>query len=238
MRSPNFSYRTGQQSGVFGWPPTPSTNLVSWWHPPALLDHLLNLRIDIRPGLDNILDSELLEAPGLLNVRKGSVQVLELNLHTGLGGLGVLDGLGLELVDGLELLGDVLLDGLEGLEAGLNLVDDGLVLQDGAVVGEVNLGGLLLEEGEAAASILVALLEGLEGGGGRALKAEGGGDFGPFDLERSASLQMDGLVRPKMLRRVFTHCGGGHCDGAGKRMGLGVRFFVLCSGFREMMMVV
>jgi hypothetical protein len=51
--------------------------------------------------------------------------------------------------------------GLEGAEVLLNLVDDGLVLQDRAVVREVDLGGLFGELLDATAGIFIALLEGL-----------------------------------------------------------------------------
>ena len=43
-------------------------------------------------------------------------------------------------------------------------IDNSLVLEDGAVVSEVDGGWLLLESRELAAGILVALLEGVEGG--------------------------------------------------------------------------
>jgi len=71
----------------------------------------------------------------------------------------------------------------------LNLVNNGLVLQNRTVVCEVDFGGLLGELGYSATGILVALLEGLEGGGGLAAKTEGGGDFNPVELERCTSLE-------------------------------------------------
>jgi len=133
-------------------------------------------------------DSELLERSGLLNVLQGLLKVLELQVDLLLGGLGVLDGLDLECLDGLELTVQVIGGGLEGLEALLDLVDDGLVLENGAVLGEVDLGGLLLEELELAAGILVALLEGLEAGDRLATEAERCGDFSPVELKSCASL--------------------------------------------------
>lgn len=42
--------------------------------------------------------------------------------------------------------------------------------------------GLRLEEVDAAAGVVIALLEGLEGGGGLAFQTEGGGDFGPVEF--------------------------------------------------------
>jgi hypothetical protein len=71
----------------------------------------------------------------------------------------------------------------------LNLVNNGLVLQNRTVVCEVDFGGLLGELGYSATGILVALLEGLEGGDGLAAKTEGGGDFNPVELERCTSLE-------------------------------------------------
>lgn len=73
----------------------------------------------------------------------------------------------------------------------LNLVDDGLVLEDAAVVREVYLLWLLGEDGDAAAGILIALLKGKEGGGGLASESKGGGDCGPVELECCASLKRE-----------------------------------------------
>lgn len=129
-------------------------------------------------------DSEILERPGLLDVLERLVEVLELHVHLVLSRLGVLHGLDLEGLNGLELPVDVVRGGLEGGEALLDLVDDGLVLQHGAVVREVNLGGLLLEGLELAAGVVIALLEGVERGDGLAAEAERGGDLRPVELER------------------------------------------------------
>lgn len=70
--------------------------------------------------------------------------------------------LGLESVKGLELSAHVVGDGLEVLEDLLGLGNDVLVLEHLAVVGKVDVGALLLERGEGAASILVTLAESLE----------------------------------------------------------------------------
>jgi hypothetical protein len=133
-------------------------------------------------------NSEVLERPGGLDVLEGGGEVLELEVDGLLGGLGVLDGLDLEGVDGLELAAHVVGGRLELAEALLDLVDDGLVLERGAVGGEVDGGGLLREQLDLAAGILVALLEGLEGGDGLAAEAQRAGDLGPVELESSASL--------------------------------------------------
>lgn len=105
-----------------------------------------------------------------------------------LGSLGVLDGLNLEGLNGLELTAHIVGGGLERSEALLDLVNDGLVLEDGAVVAEVDRLGLLGEDLDLAARIVVALLEGLETRGCLAAEAERGGDFSPVELERSGSL--------------------------------------------------
>jgi hypothetical protein len=141
-----------------------------------------------RSAAANTYDSEVLERTGGLDVLQGLLQVLQLGLNLTLGSLSVLNSLGLEGVDGLQLAVDIVGSGLEGLEVVLELVDDGLVLQDAAVVAEVNGLGLLRQDLDLAASIVVALLESLEGGGGLAAEAEGGRHLGPVDLESGAAL--------------------------------------------------
>lgn len=74
----------------------------------------------------------------------------------------------------------------------LELVDDSLVLQDAAVVGEVDLLGSLGEDLNLAAGIVIALLEALEGGRGLAAEAQGAGDLDPVDLECGATLYGQG----------------------------------------------
>jgi hypothetical protein len=53
----------------------------------------------------------------------------------------------------------------------LDLIDDGLVLEDGAVVCEVDLLRLIGQKCYATAGIFVALLEGLKGGDGLAAES-------------------------------------------------------------------
>jgi hypothetical protein len=139
----------------------------------------------------NTYHSQLVEGSCGLDVLEGGGEVLELEVDLLLGGLGILDGLNLEGVDGLELPLDVVGDGLEVLEALLDLGDDGLVLQDTAVVREVDLGGQLRQGLDLAAGVLVALLEGLQRGDGLAAQAEGGRDLGPVELEGGASLWVE-----------------------------------------------
>lgn len=132
--------------------------------------------------------SEVLEGPGSLDVLKSLLKVLELSVDLQLGLLGALDSLGLVGLNGLDLAVDVVLLDLEGVELLLDVVDDGGVLQDGAVVGEVDSLGLLGEDLDLAARIIVALLEGLESLGGGTTEAEFGAQVGPVDLGGGAAL--------------------------------------------------
>ena len=74
----------------------------------------------------------------------------------------------------------------------LELVDDSLVLQDTAVVGEVDLLGSLGENLNLTAGVVVALLEALEGARGLAAEAQGAGDLDPVDLKCGAALYGQG----------------------------------------------
>lgn len=144
-----------------------------------------------------VLQGELVKGSGGLNVGEGGLEVGELLLD-GLGGLlGVGQSLGFESLDGLELLGDVVGDGREVLVGGLDLVDNVLVLQGGAVVGKVNLGRLRTKIQQLLASLVVSLAESLERGNGRASESEGGDNLGPVDLGGSA-LEEFGLEKCKI----------------------------------------
>lgn len=70
----------------------------------------------------------------------------------------------------------------------LDLVDDGLILQDGSVVCEVDLCWLFRQYYDLATGVFVALLKGLEGGDCLATETEGGSDFGPIELECCTAL--------------------------------------------------
>ena len=134
-------------------------------------------------------DSEVVEGAGVLNVLQGLLQILKLHVDTALGLLGILDGLSLEGLDSLDLARDIVGDWLEGLEVRLYRIDNSLVLEDGAVVSEVDRGWLLLESRKLAAGILVALLEGVEGGDSRSTESEVRGDCCPVKLESCATLR-------------------------------------------------
>lgn len=83
---------------------------------------------------------------------------------------------------------DIVRLGLECVEALLDLVDDGSVLQHGAVVREVNGLGLLLEDAELSARIVVALLEALEGGSSLAFETKLRANLSPVELEGCGAL--------------------------------------------------
>ena len=142
-------------------------------------------------------NSELIKRPRRLNIRQRLLQILQLQIDSALRLLGILHRLHLERLDGLDLAAHIISSRLEGGEVLLDLVDHGCVLEDRAVVREVDLLRLFGEELHAAAGIFVALLEGLEGGNGLAAEAEGAGYFDPVELEGSAALgrRLAGFVR-------------------------------------------
>lgn len=159
-----------------------------------------------------VLEGKLVEGSGGLNVGEGGLEVGELLLD-GLGGfLGVGQSLGFKSLNGLELLGDVVGDGREALVGGLNLVDNVLVLQGGAVVGKVNLSGLSTKIHQLLASLVVSLAEGLERGNGRASESEGGDNLGPVDLGGSA-LEESGLENAKLTIENTRTYGNSRHDG-------------------------
>lgn len=154
--------------------------------PSALLDGLGDLGVDLGAGLLEVLEGELVERSGRLNVGEGGLKVSKLLLDSGGGLLSVGKSLGLKSLNGLELLGDVVGNGLEVLVGGLNLVDNVLVLQGGAVLGEVNLGGLVGELQKLLAGLVVTLAESLEGRDGGASKTKSRNNLGPVDLDSVA----------------------------------------------------
>jgi hypothetical protein len=133
--------------------------------------------------------SEILEWSRLLNILQRLLQILQLQINTSLRLLSILQGLRLKSFNRLNLSSNIVCRGLERIEMLLDLVDDGLVLQDGTIVSEVDFGGLFGELGHSATGILVTLLEGLEGGDGLAPETKRAGNFGPVELERCTSLE-------------------------------------------------
>lgn len=136
----------------------------------------------------NTYHREVLERPGSLDVLQSQLQVLQLSLNLALSLLCVLNSLRLKGINGLQLAADVVAGRLEVLKVVLDLVDDGLVLEDFPVVIEVDGLGLLGQNLELAPGFIVALLEGLQRGRCLATEAERGGQLGPVDLECGAAL--------------------------------------------------
>ncbi len=69
-----------------------------------------------------------------------------------------------------------------------DLIDYSSIVEDAAVVLEVDGLGLRAEHVDFPARVIVALFEGLEGGRCLAFEAEGGGDFGPIEFQGSGAL--------------------------------------------------
>lgn len=143
---------------------------------------------------DDTYHRQILKRPRLLDILQCFLQVRQLRINLALGSLSIQHSLGLKRLDRLQLLRNVDSNGLERLERALDVFDDGLVFQCRAIVREIDILRLGLEEIDLATGVFIALLEGEEGGGSLALEAEGGGDFDPLDFEGSASLQGGGRV--------------------------------------------
>lgn len=209
-RSPNFSYSHSQYAPirVILWgdapciqelpsdPEKPAWKSSRQWRarqrqprPIALYQHhVLRARIPHRVQPVNTYNRELLKAPCLLNVLQSLGQILQFQVDLLLGSLGVLDSLSLKGLDSLELAVEVVCGGLEGVEALLNLVDDGLVLEGGPVVGKVDSSRQLGQLLNLALGGVVTRLEGLQRGHGLPAQAERGGHAGPVELEGRGSL--------------------------------------------------
>lgn len=69
-----------------------------------------------------------------------------------------------------------------------DLVNNGRVVQGATVVLKVDGSGLRAQQINFAARIIVALLEGLEGGCCLAFEAKGGGDSGPVEFQGGGAL--------------------------------------------------
>lgn len=129
--------------------------------------------------------SELVEWSGRFNVRQSLFQVLQLSVDLSLGLLGALHGLSLESFNSLDLSLNIVLLRLESVELLLDIGDDVLVLQDLAVMREIDCLSLLGKDLDAAARIVVALLEVGKGSGSVTSEAELRPKVGPVDLEGS-----------------------------------------------------
>ena len=146
--------------------------------------------------------SQILKRPRLLNILQRLLQIHQLPIHQSLGLLRILHRLRLKSLNRLDLPPHIIRHGLERLDVLFNLVDHGLVLERGAVTGEIERLGSFGEELDFAAGVVVAFFEGGEGGGCLAFEAEGGADFGPVDFKGGTSLWE---VGEKMSVLVRTH---------------------------------
>jgi hypothetical protein len=155
---------------------------IPWRHPSSLLHNSLRILINFRRRLRDLIHRNLIPLPRPLNITQRLLQLLQLHLDLALGLLGILHGDLLERLDALDLLVDIVGFRLERLEVLLDLVDDLGVVEDGAVLLEVDGGGLLLQLLQAAAGVVVAFLEVGEGGGGGAAKGQLGGQFCPVEF--------------------------------------------------------
>jgi hypothetical protein len=156
---------------------------------------------------------ELVEWTSGLDVLQRLVQVLQLCVDLALGLLGALDGLGLECLNSLDLPLHVVLLWLERAELLLNVVDHVLVLEDAAVLREVDRLRLVGKHLNPAARVIVALLEVGERGGGLASEAEFGTKVGPVDLGRGRTLCCLSVEVLWGLKKA-SHCAVGRFVGA------------------------
>jgi hypothetical protein len=94
----------------------------------------------------------------------------------------------LEALNGLELLVNVVSLGLEGFKVLLDFIDDRGVLQDGAVMAEIDGCGLIGQNLDSTTGIVMSLLEVGERGRCAASKAELCANFAPVELRCRACL--------------------------------------------------
>ena len=160
--------------------------LVARWHPSSLLDKLLSVLVDLRSSLSDLINSSILPLSSALNITQGFLKTPQFNLNLALCLLGILQSDLFEALNGLDLLTDIVGLWLEGFVVLLDLVDHLCVLQDTAVVGEVDCLGLFGELLDSSASIVVSLLETRKGSRCLASEAELGADFAPVELCCSA----------------------------------------------------
>lgn len=90
-------------------------------------------------------NSQILKTPRALNILQRPLQILQLLLHNPLRLLRTLHSRRLERLNGLDLPSNIDLLDSKVLEGLFHLVDDALVLEQGAVVLEVDFGGELTE---------------------------------------------------------------------------------------------
>ena len=145
--------------------------------------------------------TQFLRLPGLFNILNRLLQILHLLDNFLLCFLSTLHRLDLKLFNPRQNSTDVIRNRLKRLCGLLNFVNDGRVLEDGTVIGQVDGGARRLELVEFVVGVDVAFAEGGEGGGCVGSEGQRRGEFGPVDLG---------------------NCGaGGHWMGTSKDNGLG-----------------
>jgi len=159
--------------------------LVAWYCPFALLDHGRDSLGNTRVGTSDILARQLIEGTGLLDVGKSRLELLQLDVNLCLSLLSLGNRLGLEGLNSFNVGVDIISNGLEVRHKLLDLVNDGLVLENGSVVGKVDGGGLGGERMLQTLSLAVPLAEGLEGGDGLLSETERGVEASEIDNSRS-----------------------------------------------------
>lgn len=133
--------------------------------------------------------SQIFKRPSLLDILQCLLQIPQLLINHTLCFFSTLYSLLLKGLDCLDLPCYIVCLGLESTERLLDFVDDGRVLENAAVITEVDSLGLLGEDGDFAARIVVAFLEGLERGCSLTFEAQLSADFGPVELESGTALQ-------------------------------------------------
>jgi hypothetical protein len=151
-------------------------------HPSSLFHHPLRILINFRRSLRNFLHRNLIPPSRTLNISQCLLPTPQLNLDLALRLLGIPHRHLFESLDLPDLLGHIICLGLEALEVLLNLVDDSCVLEQGAIVAEVDSGGLIGQDLDPAAGVIVALLEVRERGCGGAAEGELGWELGPVEF--------------------------------------------------------
>ena len=142
----------------------------------------------IRSTRDHTHNGQILKRSRRLDVLQRRIQLPQLVIYLALCLLRALDGLHLKRLDGFDLPVHIVRGRFKRLEVAFDLVHDAGVVEGAAVLLEVDGLGLRLEQVELAARVVVALFEGLEGGGRLTFEAEGGGDFGPVEFQGGGAL--------------------------------------------------
>jgi hypothetical protein len=155
--------------------------LVSWDSPFSFFDHGLDGLPDVRVSLTYVVEGEVLEWSSLLDVGQRFLELLELNVDLRSGFLSLLNGLGLERLDGFHVGARVVSNRLELFKCLCGLIDDGGVLEDRAVVVKVDsrrLGESLVVK---TLGFGMAFAEGLERSDGLLAQTKGGVQTGKVD---------------------------------------------------------